>query len=43
MPIFEFVGRIANPSHAGTRINRLVGQTPERNGNLVWIRYCPNH
>ncbi len=27
MPVLEFVGRIGNPSHAGTRINRLVGQT----------------
>ena len=27
MPVLESVGRIGNPSHAGTRINRLVGQT----------------
>jgi hypothetical protein len=27
MPVLEFLGRIANPSHAGTRINQLVGQT----------------
>jgi len=27
MPVLESVGRIGNPSHTGTRINRLVGQT----------------
>jgi hypothetical protein len=27
MPVLESVGRIGNPSHAGTGINRLVGQT----------------
>jgi hypothetical protein len=27
MPELEFVGRIGNPFHAGTRINRPGGQT----------------
>src|ERR1017187_9881246 len=31
MPVLESVGRIGNPSHAGTRINRLVGQTLSEN------------
>jgi hypothetical protein len=31
MPVLESVGRIGNPSHTGTCINRLVGQTLSTN------------